>query len=170
MKIKNIDEWAKEIIYLATLDVHSNEEEEQFSELIDMTDNGIDNKKVVKTLMMIPYINDDLGGQIETILNNLGEVDYKLYYEVLFELMPFRDNNSMHWALYMLEKYSGDIYTEKEWEEIYNISWKRLDQDTLEQILKYYEKDGSHCNYDDYPFPEFKHLFIKLLKNKYIKE
>jgi len=168
MKIANIDEWAKEITYLATLDVHTDEEIERFTKLIDMTDGGIDNKKVIRTLMKIPYINDDIGGQIETIYSNLGESNYKLYYEVLFELITYLDNDKgMFLGLYMLENYSGDIYTKEQWEEIYKIAWKYLDKDTLKRILKYYEKNSPYSDYEDYPFCEFKLLFERLIKEKY---
>ena len=167
MKIENVDEWAKEIMYLTTLDVHNDEENSRFEKLLYMTDSGTDNKKIVRSLMKILFINDEIGWD-ETIYNNLGLVSYKLYYEVLFELMIYlRDDKGMFLGLYMLENYSGDIYTKEQWEEIYNIAWKRLDQDTIVRILEYYEEDGPYIDYDDYPFPEFKLLFERLLKEKY---
>jgi hypothetical protein len=167
MKIENVDEWAKEITYLATLDVHSDEEGSRFIELLDMTENGTNDKKVVRTLMNILFINDGLGWD-ETIYGNLSLVSYKLYYEVLFEKMIYLDNDKgMFLGLYMLENYSGDVYTKKEWEEIYNIAWEKLDQATIKRTLEYYEKDSPYTHYDEYPFVEFKLLFERLLKEKY---
>jgi hypothetical protein len=167
MKIENVDEWTKEIMYLTTLDVHNNEEDSRFGELLDMTDSGTDDKKVVRSLMKILFINDEIGWD-ETIYNNLGLVSYKLYYEVLFELMIYLDNDKgMFLGLYMLENYSGDVYTKEQWEEIYNIAWEKLDQVTIKRILEYYEKNSPYTDYDDYPFFEFKLLFERLIKEKY---
>ncbi len=167
MKIENIDEWAKEIMYLTTLDVFTDKEDRRFGELLDMTDDGTNDKKVVRSLMKILFINDEIGWD-ETIYNNLGLVSYKLYYEVLFELMIYlNDDKGMFLGLYMLENYSGDVYTKEQWEEIYNIAWNKLDQATIKRILEYYEKDSPYTDYDHYPFPEFRLLFERLLKEKY---
>jgi len=168
MNIENIDEWAKEITYLASLDVHNDKENNRFGELLNMTDNGTNDKKVVRTLMKILFINDDIGWD-ETIYNNLGLVSYQLYYEVLFELMThINDDKGMFLGLYMLENYSGDEYNKDQWQEIYNIAWKKLDQDTIKKILEYYEKDSPYTDYEHYPFIEFKLIFERLLNEKYI--
>ena len=165
--IENVNEWSNELLILTKN--HASYEEyngDRYIQVIEMGNNSKD-KKVIQTLMdCFQYEISDVIDQY--ILGTLSTINYKLYYETLFELIPkiLKDNNS-DVAVLLLCICNGEKFTLEQWNGIEKLSKKYLNNTIMQKLLKLMERNQYFTlESEDYPYPQFYQLFQKLLKEK----
>jgi hypothetical protein len=164
MSFKYDENWAKEILYLASK-TQSAKEAERFDELLDMAEHPND-VKTVETLMRC-LMNDDMGEIAETFYGHLSNADFRLYYKGLFRLATefLTRKHGRDRFLYLLENYSGQKYTPDEWQVIKELARKNLNKQILKDLLVGIEEEEV-WEEQGYPYHEFKKLFKELLREK----
>jgi len=167
MSLKYSADWGNEVVHLANLDAASREQDKRLINLIEMAECTQD-KKVVRTLMQsLAFYNANIDSTFEGVLST---IDYPLFYNVLFELIPeLLQKEYGYYIINFLISNEDHEDTKEEWETIEAIANKHLNKQDLEGILAAYQEQAEikYSSYpEDYPYDIFEKIFRKLLKDK----